>query len=76
MATAKTYGCDQCRTHNKANLEKIGKQTEHTYAGGKAYETQTRYRCRFCGTHWINYIESGFGGHGNSWATTTPNEAT
>jgi hypothetical protein len=70
--TTLDYGCVKCndRDHRRSALEQIGEPAKETYFSGKAQETQTPYRCKFCGTKWINYIESGVGGHGNSWAPT------
>jgi hypothetical protein len=76
MTTAsQSYGCDECKSHNKSGLERIGEPTEHEYFGGKGHETQTRYKCKSCGQHWVNYIESGLGGHGNTWAPKNPDVA-
>lgn len=72
MASDETvYGCDECKTHEKGALEQIGEPTEITYYRDKGHETQTRYRCQSCGTHWINYIKSGLAGDGNTWAPTS-----
>jgi hypothetical protein len=65
-----THGCDKCndKNHRGEVLEQIGEREYRTYFDGKARETETHFKCKACSARWVNYIESGLGGYGNSWS--------
>jgi hypothetical protein len=63
------HGCGKCNDVDQRGsaLEQVGEAEDRTYLEGKAVETETRFKCKSCGSEWVNYVVDGLGGYGSFW---------
>jgi hypothetical protein len=62
-------GCETCNDIDQRGsvFEQIGEPEHRTYLDGRAVETETHFRCKSCGSEWVNYIVDGLGGYDSFW---------
>lgn len=71
-------GCSDCRAsipsveHRKV-LKPIGDSVSHEIQVGRGHDRTDFYflQCPTCGSVWMNYKDSGAGGHGDFWERLT-----
>jgi hypothetical protein len=63
------HGCEECNDKDRRDgfLEQVGESELRTYLDGQASEEETHFRCKSCGSKWVNYNLNGSGGYGSFW---------
>jgi hypothetical protein len=63
------HGCEECGDKDRRGsvIEQVGESEHSTYLDGKMIETEKHFRCKSCGSKWVNYTVDGLGGYGSFW---------